>query len=94
MKFASLAHGRDGRPIAVSGARGGADVGTGRSVDLGGDGYSCLAELRAVEEIANASVSTPFLRHGVRVEIDMLNAERSVFFGKIDQEVVHWESKP
>ena len=72
----------------------GADGGPGASVDLGGVGYSCLAELRAIEKIANGSVSTPFLRHGDRVEIDMLNEERVSVFGKIDQEIVRWESKP
>lgn len=71
----------------------GADGGPGASVDLGGVGYSCLAELRAVEEIANGSASTPFLQPGDRVEIEMLNEKRVSIFGKIDQEVVRWEPK-
>lgn len=71
----------------------GADGGPGASVDLGGVGYSCLAELRAVEEIANGSVSAPFLRRGDRVEIDMLNEDGISIFGKIDQHVAHGGSK-
>jgi fumarylacetoacetate (FAA) hydrolase len=71
----------------------GADGGPGASVDLGGVGYSCLAELRAVEEIANGSVSAPFLRRGDRVEIDMLNEDGASIFGKIDQHVAHGGSK-
>jgi len=70
-----------------------ADGGPGAPVDAGGVGYSCLAELRAVEEIATGGACTPFLRPGDRVEIEMLNKERVSIFGKIDQEIVRWESK-
>ncbi len=49
-------------------------------------GVSCLAERRMLETIEHGKPSTPFLRFGQRVTIDMQQNGRSVF-GKIDQEI-------
>ena len=64
------------------------DGSPGRSVAAGGKGYSCIAEQRMVEIIANGEASTPFLKVGDRVEIDMRAADGHSIFGRIDQVVV------
>ena len=50
-------------------------------------GHACLAELRADEELAHGKASTPWLRFGDRVRIEMLDAEGRSLFGAIDQVV-------
>ena len=55
-------------------------------------GSSCLAETRALEQIAHGKASTPFLRFGDRVRIEMFGLDGRSLFGAIDQQVV--ESKP
>ena len=51
-------------------------------------GSSCLAEKRSLEQIANGRPTTPFLRFGDRVRIEMLDATGRSLFGAIDQLVV------
>ena len=51
-------------------------------------GSSCLAEKRSLEQIAHGRPTTPFLRFGDRVRIEMLDAEGRSLFGAIDQRVV------
>jgi len=65
----------------------GADGGPGKSVAEGGVGYSCLAELRAVETLAHGAPTTPFLRFGDRVRIEIRDGRRHSLFGAIEQEV-------
>ena len=55
-------------------------------------GSSCLAEIRALEQIAQGKAVTPFLRFGDRVRIEMFAPDGSSLFGAIDQQVV--QSKP
>jgi fumarylacetoacetate (FAA) hydrolase len=64
--------------------------GPGRPVAEGGVGYTCLAELRTVETILHGAPSTPFLKFGDRVRLDMLDAKGRSIFGAIDQEVVRY----
>ena len=64
-----------------------ADGGPGRTVAEGGRGYSCLAELRVVETIRDGAPSTPFLRPGDTVRIEMLDADGRSLFGAIEQSV-------
>ena len=66
----------------------GADGGPGRPIEDGGAGYSCLAEVRTVETILTGTPSTPFLRGGDRVRIEMLGEDGRSIFGAIDQLVV------
>ncbi|MEZ5995461.1 MAG: fumarylacetoacetate hydrolase family protein [Hyphomonadaceae bacterium] len=66
----------------------GADGGPGKPVSEGGLGYSCIAEQRMIETIQGGKPATNFLRHGDRVEIEMLDARNHSIFGRIDQEVV------
>jgi fumarylacetoacetate (FAA) hydrolase len=52
-------------------------------------GVSCIAEKRALEALKGGAATTPFLRFGDRVRIEMLADGRSVF-GAIDQQVVQY----
>lgn len=64
-----------------------ADGGPGRTVAEGGVGYSCIAEVRAVETIRNGRPSTPFLSFGDSVKIEMNDAGGNSIFGAIDHKV-------
>jgi fumarylacetoacetate (FAA) hydrolase len=65
----------------------GPDGGPGKTIAEGGVGYSCLAELRTVETLAHGAHSTPFLKRGDRVRIEMRDARRHSIFGAIEQDV-------
>ncbi len=51
-------------------------------------GSSCIAELRANEEMEHGKASTPFLKFGDRVRIEILDESGETIFGAIDQKVV------
>jgi len=70
-----------------------ADGGPGKPISEGGLGYSCLAEQRTVETIRHGKPSTPFLKFGDRVRIEMLDAQGRSIFGAIDQQVVQYIPK-
>ena len=61
--------------------------GPGRPAVAGGVGYSCIAEQRTVETLLTGKATTPFMRFGDRVRIEMLDAEGRSIFGAIDQKV-------
>ena len=65
----------------------GADGGPGKTVEEGGVGYSCIAEIRAVETIRNGKPSTPFLSFGDSVKVEMNDAQGKSIFGAIDHKV-------
>lgn len=50
-------------------------------------GSSCLAEKRMIEKIETGSFSTPFMKHGDKVEIEMFDEQGVSIFGKISQRV-------
>jgi len=62
--------------------------GPGRPVADGGTGYACIAEQRSVETITRGSATTPFLKFGDRVRIEMRDKAGASIFGPIDQQVV------
>ena len=62
--------------------------GPGRPVADGGQGYSCIAEVRMVETILHGRPETPFLKAGDRVTIGMRDSQHRAIFGTIDQQVV------
>jgi fumarylacetoacetate (FAA) hydrolase len=63
----------------------GDDGGPGKSIEAGGVGYSCLAELRTVETLQGGAPRTPFMASGDRVRIEMLDPAGRSIFGAIDQ---------
>lgn len=63
------------------------DGGPGKAISEGGAGYSCVAEIRMIETIANGKPTTGFLKFGDRVKIWMEDKSGASIFGTIDQEV-------
>jgi len=75
-----IAHANRTRPLAA-----GTIVGTGTiSNEDKNRGFACLTERRFLEVIENGKPSTPWLKPGDRVEIEVLKDGQSLF-GKIDQ---------
>ena len=64
-----------------------ADGGPGKPIAQGGLGYSCIAEVRVVETILHGAPSTPFLKAGDTVRIEMLDDRHRSIFGAIEQPV-------
>jgi fumarylacetoacetate (FAA) hydrolase len=67
------------------------DGGPGKSVAEGGVGYSCLAELRVIETINTGAPTTPLLKFGDIVRIEMKDKTGHSIFGAIEQTVVQYE---
>ncbi|MEB3299418.1 MAG: fumarylacetoacetate hydrolase family protein [Candidatus Sericytochromatia bacterium] len=51
-------------------------------------GSSCLAEKRMLEKIRTGTVTTPFMKDGDRIELEVLLPDGSSLCGRIDQRVV------
>ena len=64
----------------------------GSSIENGGVGYCCLAEVRMYETIEQGKPKTPYLAFGDTVRIEMLDADGASIFGAIDQEVAHYRA--
>jgi len=65
----------------------------GSSVENGGVGYCCLAEVRMYETIEQGKPKTPFLAFGDTVRIEMLDGGGASIFGAIDQEVTRYHER-
>ncbi len=90
-----IAHAAKTRPLSAGTVVGSgtvsnkdADGGPGRPVADGGLGYACIAEIRMIETIRDGQPSTPFMRFGDRIRIEMLDGDGSSIFGAIDQKIV------
>ncbi|WP_348732766.1 fumarylacetoacetate hydrolase family protein [Rheinheimera texasensis] len=66
----------------------GTDYGT--SIDEGGLGYSCIAEVRMIETIRDGAPKTSFMQFGDRIRIEVLDEQGLSIFGAIDQQVVQY----
>ncbi len=55
------------------------------------NGYSCIAEKRAMETIQSGQPSTAFMQFGDTIRIEMKNLDGLSIFGAIEQEVVPLE---
>jgi fumarylacetoacetate (FAA) hydrolase len=64
----------------------------GTSIDEGGLGYSCIAEIRMIETIRDGKPSTGFMKFGDRIRLEMLDPEGNSVFGAIDQQVVAYQT--
>jgi fumarylacetoacetate (FAA) hydrolase len=80
--FAQLvAHAAKTRPLTA-----GSIVGSGTIANEDtSKGASCLAEQRTVETLANGKPSTPFLKYGDTLRIDITDAHGASIFGAIEQ---------
>jgi fumarylacetoacetate (FAA) hydrolase len=50
-------------------------------------GSACIAEVRMLETVAGGKASTPFMKFGDRVKIEMFAQDGTSIFGAIDQQV-------
>ena len=89
-----IAHAAKTRPLAAGCIIGSGTVsnrdaagGPGLPISEGGLGYACLAELRTVEQLRYGKATTPFLRFGDEVRIEMKDARGQSLFGSIQQKV-------
>jgi fumarylacetoacetate (FAA) hydrolase len=57
-----------------------------------GVGCSCIAERRVRETIDNGKPTTPFMKFGDRIRIEMLDRAGQSIFGAIDQKVVKYDA--
>ncbi len=55
-------------------------------------GASCLAEIRMLEIIADGKPSTPFMRFGDTIRVEMFDLQGDSIFGAIEQKIVRYES--
>ena len=87
--FAGLvAHAAKTRPLAA-----GTIVGSGTIANEDtAKGASCLAEQRTVETLRDGKPSTPFLKFGDRVRIEITDPHGKSLFGAIEQTVTRSES--
>ena len=60
----------------------------GKPVNQGGVGYSCIAEIRMIETIQDGKPTTPFMKFGDHVTIEMFDNSGESIFGQISQTVV------
>jgi fumarylacetoacetate (FAA) hydrolase len=66
--------------------------GPGRPAAEGGTGYACIAEQRSVETIRSGKPTTPFLKFGDRLRIEMLDEAGVSIFGAIEQTVTRYQA--
>lgn len=92
-----VAHAAKTRPLGAGAIIGSGTVsnkldgGPGKPVDAGGVGYSCIAEIRMIETINDGKPSTPFMRFGDTVRIEMKDGDGHSIFGAIEQTVQKYE---
>jgi fumarylacetoacetate (FAA) hydrolase len=65
----------------------------GTSIEEGGVGYSCIAEIRMIETIRDGKPSTNFMRFGDSIRLEMLDEQGQSIFGAIDQQVVEYQGQ-
>ncbi|WP_199608636.1 fumarylacetoacetate hydrolase family protein [Flocculibacter collagenilyticus] len=63
----------------------------GTSIQEGGVGYSCIAEVRMIETIRDGKPATSFMSFGDNIRIEMLDDEGNNIFGTIHQRVVEYK---
>ena len=87
-----IAHAAKTRPLGAGAIIGsgtvsnkGADGSPGKPVSQGGKGYSCIAEIRMIETIADGKPTTPFMAFGDTVRIEMKDKAGHSIFGAIEQ---------
>ncbi len=75
--------------VKTRNARAGSIIGSGTvSNKDASKGYTCIAEKRCLEMIADGVAKTPFMQFGDTIRIEMLDANGKSIFGAINQQVV------
>ena len=93
-----IAHAAKSRPLAAGAIIGSGtisnkqDTAHGSAIADGGVGYSCIAEVRMIETINSGKPSTPFMKFGDTVRIEMKDADDHSIFGTIDQKIVPYKA--
>lgn len=91
-----ISHAAKTRPLSAGAIIGSGTVsnkqGTeyGTSISEGGVGYSCIAEVRMIETIRDGQPTTPFMKFGDRIRIEMRDSRGESIFGAIDQQVIKY----
>lgn len=62
----------------------------GTSIEEGGVGYSCIAEVRMIETIRDGKPSTEFMKFGDTIKLEMRDKHGNSLFGSIEQKVVKY----
>ncbi len=92
-----IAHAAKSRPLSAGTIIGSGTVsnkldgGPGKPISEGGVGYSCITEIRTIETIQTGSPSTPFMKFGDRIRIEMRDTDDQSIFGAIEQTVVAYD---
>lgn len=92
-----IAHAAKSRPLCAGTIIGSGTVsnklddGPGKAIVDGGDGYSCIAEIRMIETIQDGAAKTPFMKFGDTVEVKMKDKDGHCIFGSIEQKVSKYE---
>lgn len=92
-----IAHAAKSRPLCAGTVIGSGTVsnkldgGPGKAITEGGDGYSCIAEIRMIETIEDGAAKTPFMKFGDTVEIKMKDKDGHSIFGAIEQKVAKYQ---
>jgi fumarylacetoacetate (FAA) hydrolase len=92
-----IAHAARTRPLSAGVIVGSGTIsnkdgdGPGKPIAEGGVGYSCVAERRVIETIRSGEPTTPFLRFGDTVRIEMKDKAGRSIFGAIEQTVKKYE---
>ncbi|WP_338844508.1 fumarylacetoacetate hydrolase family protein [Massilia sp. W12] len=74
--------------VKTRNARAGSIVGSGTvSNKDSSKGYSCIAEVRCLEMIADGAAKTPFMKFGDTIKIEMLDHAGASIFGAIEQSI-------
>lgn len=72
-------------------ARAGSIIGSGTVSNKDArKGYTCIAEKRCLEMIADGEAKTPFMKFGDTIRIEMLDANGKSIFGAISQQVAQY----
>ncbi len=93
-----IAHAAKTRPLSAGAIIGSGTVsnkldgGPGKPVTDGGVGFSCIAEIRMIETINDGAATTPFMRFGDIVRIEMHDRDGHSIFGAIEQRVEAYTS--
>jgi fumarylacetoacetate (FAA) hydrolase len=75
-------------------ARAGSIIGSGTVSNKDTDkGYTCIAEKRCLETIANGEPKTPFMKFGDTIRLEMFDAHGKSIFGAINQQVTEAETR-